>query len=330
MKSLSVSSRLAAVLACFCVLFSSYEASKSTLSTLPLFRDSAPFFSHFASGLVAEAAACVLWVPVDVVKERLQVQHQLRELMAANATAHANRATAAAAAAATATSALPVGAALPSSLGPLLPSAAPMPPAQLYRGNLDAIATIARTEGIKGIYRGYGATLASFGPFSAIYFSGYEQCKEAYVRWVLPEQHQQRLQRSANAAAAAAVRFEEAGSSASEGMVQAAATGADAVDLGFLGFAFCGGAAGCVASVLTNPMDLVKLRMQVQRGNSGFTFGYKNMVDGVRQIIRQEGAASLFRGAGARCLFHVPSTAITIAIVDTLKQHVAAFRQKMF
>jgi len=62
-------------------------------------------------------------VPVDVVKERLQVQRLDMEgkQMSASAT---------------------------------------------YKNGWDAVRKISRTEGLSGIYRGYGATLASFGPFS--------------------------------------------------------------------------------------------------------------------------------------------------------------------
>ena len=37
-------------------------------------------------------------------------------------------------------------------------------------------------EGLGGIYRGYMATLYSFGPFSALYFSFYEEFKTAAVQ----------------------------------------------------------------------------------------------------------------------------------------------------
>ena len=69
----------------------------------------------------------MIFVPVDVIKERLQIQRK----GAADSALH-------------------------------------------YKGSADALRTIMRTEGLKGVYKGYGATLLSFGPFSAFYFLAYE------------------------------------------------------------------------------------------------------------------------------------------------------------
>lgn len=95
-------------------------------------------------------------MPVDVVKERLQVQ----AVQAAECSAN----TAAAAANSTAGKAPPTGAS--SATASFTP----------YRSSWDALTTIARTEGVLGgLYRGFGVTLFSFGPFSALYFLLYEQ-----------------------------------------------------------------------------------------------------------------------------------------------------------
>jgi hypothetical protein len=249
-----------------CLYFTSYEASKLFLSSLPLFSSSPAFFTHFTSGLLAECASCVLWVPIDVVKERLQVQQQLKEMMEAAKLKSA-----------------------PST--PAVPPPSNAPPATLYRGNFHAVQVIARTEGIRGVYRGYGATVASFGPFSAIYLSGYEQFKDFYSR-ILPPPTNPRTPD----------------------------------EMTFLGYALSGASAGCLASVVTNPLDLVKLRMQVQRGNTGFTFGYRNIGHGLVTIIKEEGVKALFKGAAARCMFHIPSTALTIAMFDTLRNYLTRIR----
>eukprot|EP01060_Flectonema_neradi_P004876 TRINITY_DN13203_c3_g1_i1.p1 TRINITY_DN13203_c3_g1~~TRINITY_DN13203_c3_g1_i1.p1 ORF type:complete len:218 (+),score=17.60 TRINITY_DN13203_c3_g1_i1:56-709(+) len=56
-----------------CLYLSTYEFSKSTLASLGL-GDNMRFLPDFASGFIAETVSCCLWVPIDVIKERLQVQ----------------------------------------------------------------------------------------------------------------------------------------------------------------------------------------------------------------------------------------------------------------
>ena len=69
--------------------------------------------------------SCAIFVPVDVVKERLQVQSNRGDSM--------------------------------------------------YKGSVDAFRTIIKQEGLRGLYKGYNATIFSYGPFSAIYFVLYEE-----------------------------------------------------------------------------------------------------------------------------------------------------------
>jgi len=76
-----------------------------------------------------------VFVPVDVVKERLQVQRK-----------------------------------------------GVTDPSMNYRGSVDAVRTIMRNEGLRGIYKGYGATLLSFGPFSAFHFLFYETVRR-FAMW---------------------------------------------------------------------------------------------------------------------------------------------------
>ena len=44
-----------------------------------------------------------------------------------------------------------------------------------------------RTEGIRGLYRAYGATVMSFGPFSALYFLFYEKLKENVANFTVAD-----------------------------------------------------------------------------------------------------------------------------------------------
>ncbi|KAG7388843.1 hypothetical protein PHYPSEUDO_011677 [Phytophthora pseudosyringae] len=218
-----------------CLYMTSYEVSKDALMGVENFRGS-PSLLYLGAGMAAEALSCVLWVPIDVVKERMQVQGQ--------------------------SSASGAGQKI------------------YYRNTLDAVQTIARTERLGGLYKGYAATLLSFGPFSALYFMFYEKAK-AFA--------QKRL------------RVEE---------LPAQYTLASAA------------IAGATASLLTNPLDLVKLRLQVQRAyaTEGAPAAYSGIVDGLTQVIRKEGVLALYKGAGARVAFHAPSTAITMSLFESCRR----------
>uniref|UniRef100_A0A7S0GQL7 Mitochondrial carrier protein n=1 Tax=Amorphochlora amoebiformis TaxID=1561963 RepID=A0A7S0GQL7_9EUKA len=218
-----------------CLYWTSYEASKKVLFKVKLMVDN-PNLAHFTAGFLAEVFSCVLWVPIDVVKERLQVQSDLKSA---------------------------------------------------YKGNIDAIKTIYRTEGWGGVYKGYGATVLSFGPFSAVWLMLNEKFKL---------------------------------------MAQSALGVTSPKDIPFVVFMATGASAGSIAALLTNPLDKAKLRLQVQRAQmaqggkqAANRFYYRGFFDALWSIYSIEGAAGLFRGAGARVLFQAPSTAISIACFDWLR-----------
>ena len=214
----------------------SYDIIKHRLSSIS-HRQETNFMVHFASGMLAEAIACIIYVPVDVIKERLQVQHSSFAQGSSNN----------------------------------------------YRNSMDALHQIAKKEGFSGIYKGYGATLASFGPFSALYFVFYEQLKV--------------ISRQTNANG----------------------------ELPFSSIIMCSCSAGALASWLTSPLDMAKLRLQVQRGHIAPTGNvmYRGMMDCLRSAYRQGGVPALFRGAGARVLHFAPGTTITMTCYESFRSFFA-------
>ena len=92
-------------------------------------------------------------------------------------------------------------------------------------------------------------------------------------------------------------------------------------------FLLSGGTAGALASICTNPLDLSKLRIQVQRTTPIFDFNYSNIFDGLYQIMRYEGIRGLMKGVTARLYFTVPSSAISIGTFDTIKQYLSNNRK---
>ena len=83
--------------------------------------------AYLTSGILVEAFCCSIFVPVDVIKERLQVYQHIDS------------------------------------------------GSTYYRNSSDALQKILKYEGIRGLYKGYCATVLSFGPFSSLYFLFYEK-----------------------------------------------------------------------------------------------------------------------------------------------------------
>lgn len=85
---------------------------------------------YLFSGMTAETISCLIWLPIDVIKERMQVQSSLKLYN--------------------------------------------------YKNGVHAATEILKQEGWKGLYRGYGATLSYFAPWSAFYFTFYETYKKKF------------------------------------------------------------------------------------------------------------------------------------------------------
>ena len=192
-------------------------------------------FVHLICGFLAEAVSCVFWVPIDVVKERLQSQP-------------------------------------PSLQG-------------RYTGSANGVRTVLANEKLLGLYRGYFSTLASFGPYSAIYFMSFER-----------------------------VRLKLFG---------------PATNSSFYQTLVAAGVANAIAGWITNPLELVKTRLQVQRSvlsvgsakvvSSQFVYSYSGIVSGVADIVKQEGLLGLWRGVGARVIYTAPNAALTMAMYEGLQ-----------
>lgn len=227
-----------------------YEATKKGLSEHYRGDD---FVVHFAAGMIAETLACIIYVPVDVIKERMQVQHSETKIVQG----------------------------------------------LVYRNSWDALQKISATEGMAGIYKGYAATLGSFGPFSALYFVGYERFKY-WARLHLTQSNSE-------------------------------LRGLEHVELPFQWVLLCSSTAGAFASWVTSPLDMAKLLLQVQRGmehtgsnnnNSGSTNRYKGVLDCLQKTYQVGGLSGLWRGAGARVLYTVPATTITMTSYETCRSFI--------
>ena len=90
-----------------------------------------------------------------------------------------------------------------------------------------------------------------------------------------------------------------------------------AVSSGPLVQAAAGATAGCIARLVVAPLDVVKIRLQVQieplHGGGG---KYKGMLHAFRTILAEEGLRGYWRGTLPALLLWVPYTAVQFTVLD--------------
>ncbi|XP_050270494.1 uncharacterized protein LOC126714399 isoform X2 [Quercus robur] len=132
-----------------------------------------------------------------------------------------------------------------------------------YNGGLDVARKILKSDGIRGFYRGFGLSVMTYSPSSAVWWASYGSSQR--VIWSLLGQR---------------TDFEEAAPSQSK-IVLVQATG--------------GIIAGATASCITTPLDTIKTRLQVMGHEKRNTA--RQVVKG---LIMDEGWKGLYRGLGPR------------------------------
>ena len=91
--------------------------------------------------------------------------------------------------------------------------------------------------------------------------------------------------------------------------------------LGLLHFTFAGGFAGCVAEVITIPIDTVKVRMQLRQGE------YKSSFECAARTMKNEGPLALYQGLSAALLRQTFFASIRIGLFDYSLQKVQNSRK---
>jgi len=153
-----------------------------------------------------------------------------------------------------------------------------------YSGGLNVLGDILKKQGIRGLYRGYTASMLVYVPSSSVWWGTYASVRKEALRLI------------------------------------------SQYDIGWLQqremlvYGFCGVLAGCTAAVVTNPMDVVKTRLQVlahitshspqlgasqQESAPASRSSYK-IWPTARQLVREEGWGALKRGITARMLSMTP------------------------
>ncbi len=185
------------------------------------------------SGMGAEAISCVMWVPIDIIKQRMQISSDFNT--------------------------------------------------HKYKNCFDAYNQIVAKESYKGLYKGYMATLLSYGTFLSINLAMYERAKRLM---------------------------------------------GNRTDLGMLQNFFVAFVTGIGASLITNPLEVARVRLQVQRQEAIIhpdgsmekgSFGYRSVMDGIMKIASKEGYMALWRGYGTRVFYMAAQAAVNLSLLDAFR-----------
>ncbi|XP_008366787.2 folate transporter 1, chloroplastic isoform X2 [Malus domestica] len=152
-----------------------------------------------------------------------------------------------------------------------------------YKNTAHAIFTIARLEGLRGLYAGFSPAVLGSTVSWGLYFFFYGRAKERYSK-----DREKQLSAGLHLASAAE--------------------------------------AGALVSLCTNPIWLVKTRLQLQTPLHQ-TRPYSGFYDALRTIIREEGWAALYKGL-LPSLFLVSHGAIQFTAYEELRKIVVDFKSK--
>lgn len=132
-----------------------------------------------------------------------------------------------------------------------------------YSGGLDAARRIIKTDGIRGLYRGFGMSVLTYSPSSAVWWASYGSSQRVIWR-SLGYSSKDNMQMP------------------SQGQIM-------------LVQALGGFFAGAVASCVTTPLDTIKTRLQVMDTESK-----PSVKRTIKRLIDEDGWKGLYRGIGPR------------------------------
>ena len=225
--------------------------------------------ANFFAGAVASLVTQTIIVPIDVVSQRLMVNDRPTQSSSAP-NSGSNSSSSSSSSSSTANT-------QKASLAPSHARAASTAAFAPGRHNGYLLArSIVKQDGVKGLYRGYGASVATFVPSSAIWWSAYGAYQKAI--W-----HQYE----------ALTGHQAEGEMAARSSTEVVAVQTSSALL-----------SGVTSAVLTNPLDVVKTRLQVANRQQG---GQQPSFRAIAQkLIAEEGPKGMLRGVAPR----ITSTAL--------------------
>lgn len=150
-----------------------------------------------------------------------------------------------------------------------------------YTSLSSAARDIAHTEGLRGFFSGYGATAIRDAPYAGLYVLFYEQSKRQ-LSALFPSPPSPLTGAEMPLPHAAAINF------------------------------VSGILSGTICSIISNPFDAVKTRIQLQPER------YRNMFSAARRMVGEEGARALWDGLALRMSRKALSSALAWTVYEEL------------
>ncbi|XP_057960167.1 uncharacterized protein LOC131152347 [Malania oleifera] len=163
-----------------------------------------------------------------------------------------------------------------------------------YRGGIDAFRRIVRTDGPRGLYRGFGISILTYAPSNAVWWASYSVAHKFIWGGV-----GSRFAGKKDDGVGGVLRAESAAAVAVQGVSAAVASG--------------------VCALITTPLDTIKTRMQVL-GGEGKGRRAATAVETVRDLVKEGGLGACYRGLGPRWASMSMSAATMITTYEFLKR----------
>ncbi|KAD6454460.1 hypothetical protein R6Q59_016205 [Mikania micrantha] len=159
-----------------------------------------------------------------------------------------------------------------------------------YNGGIDAFRKIVHTDGIRGLYRGFGISILTYAPSNAVWWASYSLAHRAM--WDGISYH---LKKEGNAGGGNGFKPDSKAVVAVQAASAAMASG--------------------VSALVTMPLDTIKTRLQVLDGE-----GCNGIGQTVRRLINEGGLSACYRGLGPRWVSMSMSATTMITTYEFLKK----------
>eukprot|EP01119_Soliformovum_irregulare_P004858 TRINITY_DN1600_c0_g1_i1.p1 TRINITY_DN1600_c0_g1~~TRINITY_DN1600_c0_g1_i1.p1 ORF type:complete len:326 (+),score=58.85 TRINITY_DN1600_c0_g1_i1:135-1112(+) len=145
-----------------------------------------------------------------------------------------------------------------------------------YNNSADAVRQIFATEGFRGFYRGFAATLVAWTPASAFWWFSYEYLKRGLYPYRPWEKYSGREH-----------------------------------NRNYFSEIVAGALSGSLTMAIFNPLEVVKTRLQTQPYNLPHDQKIHGIWDGIKKLIKEEGLTGMTRGLAPRIIMRAPLSAVS-------------------